>query len=65
MIDIDKDNGLVLTIAILAVLLGVWLGASFGSYLESQKAIKAGAAYYSVNPTTGEISFNYRTNFVK
>ena len=52
-----------LTIAFaLGFIIGIFLGIIGGYEFCKEKAIKAGVAYYCVNPTTGVTSFNFKTN---
>lgn len=46
--------------AILACIGSALLGAAFGTWEARRDAIRAGVAYYSVNPTNGEVQFRYR-----
>ena len=46
----------------LGVVIGMFVGTVCGIRVVKQKAIEAGVAYYSVNPTTGVTSFNFKTN---
>jgi len=47
---------------VLGVVIGMFVGTVCGIRVVKQKAIEAGVAYYSVNPTTGVTSFNFKTN---
>ena len=46
----------------LGVVIGMTVGIFCGIGIGNHKAIEAGVAYYSVNPTTGVTSFNFKTN---
>ena len=47
---------------VLGFTIGIFLGVYLGHKSGKEKAIEAGVAYYSVNPTTGVTSFNFKTN---
>ena len=49
---------------VLGVVIGMFVGTVCGMRVGDRKAIEAGVAYYSVNPTTGLISFTFKTNVI-
>ena len=58
---INNNTDLILFF-VLGVCIGMFVGTICGMRVGNHKAIEAGVAYYSVNPTSGVTSFNFKTN---
>jgi hypothetical protein len=59
-----RDTGWTwLTLASIMIILGLFFvcGMTMGKVLQQKEAINAGAAYWDVDPKTGETQFKYRT----
>ena len=53
-----------IVVFVLGFAIGMFVGLFGGFELVKNKAIEAGVAYYSVNPTSGITSFNFKTNVI-